>query len=53
MSTRAHELLKIHKNYNHLPTFRPIIDATNTDHDEIARFLSSLLNPLTKETDLQ
>ena len=29
---QAHRLSKIHKNYDHLPPFCPIIDATNTAH---------------------
>ena len=44
----AHGLPKIHKNYNHLPTFHPIIDKTYTVNYDIAKFLSSLLNALTE-----
>ena len=40
---RAHGLVK----FDTLPTFRPIIDTTNTPHYNVGKFLSSLLNPLT------
>ena len=49
---QAHRLSKIHKNYDHLPPFCPIIDATNTAHYDIAKYLSILLQPLLK-TSLQ
>ena len=45
---QAHGLPKIHKNYNHLPPFRPIIDTTNTAHYGTAKYLSNLLHPLTE-----
>ena len=44
---RAHGIPKIHKQYLSLPTFRPIIDTTNTPHYNVGKFLSRLLNPLT------
>ena len=44
---RAHGLPKTHKKFDTLPTFRPIIDTTNTPHYNVGKFLSSLLNPLT------
>ena len=31
-----------------LPPFRPIIDTTNTPYYEVGKFLTSLLEPLTK-----
>ena len=34
---RAHGLPKIHKNYDHPPPFRQIIDPTNTAHYLIAK----------------
>ena len=45
---RAHGLPKIHKEYTNLPPFRPIIDTTNTPYYEVGKFLTSLLEPLTK-----
>ena len=45
---RAHRLPKIHKEYTNLPPFRPIIDTTNTPYYEVGKFLTSLLEPLTK-----
>ena len=43
---RAHGLPKIHKDYQDIPSFLPIVDTTSTPHYGIAEFLSSLLNPL-------
>ena len=43
---RAYGLPKIHKPFQHLPKFRPIIDTINTPHHGIGKFLTSLLNPL-------
>ena len=34
--------------YTNLPPFRPIIDTTNTPYYEVGKFLTSLLEPLTK-----
>ena len=45
---RAHRLPKVHNNYDHLPSFCLIIDATSTAHYGIAKYLSILLHPLTK-----
>ena len=45
---RAHSLPKTRKKFDTLPTFRPIIDTTNTPHYNVGKFLSSLLlNPFT------
>ena len=44
---RAHGLPKIHKTFENLPSFRPIIDTTNTPHYGIGKFLSNMLQPLT------
>ena len=44
---RTHGLPKIHKSSDMLPSFRPIVDTTNTPHYGIGKYLSSLLNPLT------
>ena len=43
---RAHGLPKVHKHYNDLPPFRPIIDTTGTPHYNVGKFLAKLLNPL-------
>ena len=45
---QAHRLPKTHKQYDHLPKFRPIIDTANTPYYGISKFLSNLLNPLTE-----
>ena len=45
---RAHGLPKTHKPFGHLPKFGPIIDTTNTPYYGLSKFLSKLLNPLTK-----
>ena len=45
---QAHGLPKIHKNYDHLPPFRLMKDATKTVHYDIAKYLSNLLHPLTE-----
>ena len=44
---RVHGLPKIHRSYDTLPSFRPIVDTTNTLHYGIGKYLPSLLNPLT------
>ena len=41
-----HGLLKIHKDYQDIPHFHPIVDTTSTTNYGIAKYLSSLLNPL-------
>ena len=45
---QAHGSPKIHKNYDHLPPFRPIIDATNIIHYNTAKYLSNLLLTFTE-----
>ena len=45
---RAHGLPKTHKTFTNLPTFRPIIDTSNTPHYKMEKFLANLLNPLTQ-----
>jgi hypothetical protein len=40
-------LPKTHKSFDNLPSFRPIIDTTGTAYQPVAKYLSSLLNPLT------
>ena len=44
---RAHGLPKVHKVFDSLPPFRPIVDTTNTVYSFVGKFLSSLLQPLT------
>ena len=44
---RAHGLPEIHKPFDDIPKFRPIIDTTGTTHYEIGKYLSQLLHPLT------
>ena len=45
---RADGLPKIHKHFFKVPSFRPIVDATNTPHYGVGTFLTNLLNPLTR-----
>ena len=45
---RAHGLPKIHKEFSKVPSFRPIVDTTNTPHYGVGKLLTSLLNPLTQ-----
>ena len=44
---RAHGLPKIHKQFDHLPKFRPIVDTTGKMHYSVGKYLTNLLNPLT------
>ena len=44
---RARALPKIHKPYEVLPKFRPIIDTIDTPDYKIGKFLANLLQPLT------
>ena len=45
---RAHGQPKVHKNFDRLPPFRPIIDTTGSTHYSIGKYLTELLNPLTQ-----
>ena len=45
---RAHGLPKIHKQFNNIPSFRPIVDTTNTPHYNVGKYLANLLNSLTQ-----
>ena len=49
---KAHGLPKIHKQFFNVPSFRPIVDTTNTPHYGVGKFLTHLLNPL-GQTDIQ
>ena len=44
---RAHGLPKVHKVFENLPPFRPIVDTTNTVYSSVGKFMSKLLQPLT------
>ena len=44
---RAHVLSKVHKDYQDIPPFGPIVDTASAPHYCIAKYLSSQLNPLT------
>ena len=43
---KAHGLPKIHKSFDRIPKFRPIIDTTGSTHYFVGKFLASLLKPL-------
>ena len=45
---RAHRLPKIHKQFFKVPSFRLIVDTTNTPHNGVGKFLTNLRNPLTQ-----
>ena len=44
---RAHRLPKVHKSFDNLPPFRPIIDTTGAAYKPVAKYRTNLLNPLT------
>ena len=44
---KAPGLPKIHKEFDNLPSFRPITDTTGSAHYLTAKFLANLLKPLT------
>ena len=46
---RAHGLPKIPKQFNNVPSFRPIIDTTNAPHYNVGKYLANLLNSLTQK----
>ena len=45
---RAHGLSKMHKHFDNIPSFWPIVDTTETTHYSVGKYLSELLNPLTQ-----
>ena len=45
---RGHGLPKMHKHFDNIPSFRPIVDTTGTTHYSVDKYLSQLLNPLTQ-----
>ena len=38
----------MHKHFDNIPSFRPIVDTTRTTHYSIGKYLSELLNSLTQ-----
>ena len=48
---RAHGLPKVHKHYNDLPPFRPIIDTTGTPHYNVGKFLAIRPPPFASDYD--
>ena len=45
---RAHGLPKVHKAFDDIPPFRPIIDTIGTIHSSVGKYLSEVLYPLTQ-----
>ena len=45
---RAHGLPKVHKSFDILPKFRPIIGTTGSTHHNIGQYFTKLLCPLTQ-----
>ena len=45
---RAHGPPKIHKSFDRLPKFRPIIDTTGITHYSVGKYISELLQPFTQ-----
>ena len=45
---RAHGLPKMHKHFDNNPSFWPIVDTTGTRYYSAGKYLSELLNPLTR-----
>ena len=39
---------KVHKQFENIPSYRPIFDTTGTTHYSVGKYLSELLNPLTQ-----
>ena len=44
---RAHTVTKVHKTFDSIPTFCPIINITGATHCSVGKYLSEPLNPLT------
>ena len=38
----------MHKHFDNIPSFWPIVDTTETTHYSVGKYLSELLNPLTQ-----
>ena len=45
---RAHGLPKVHKSFDRVPSFRPIIDTIGFTHYNVGKYITKLLNPLTQ-----
>ena len=45
---RAHGLPKVHKDFDCVPPFRPIIDTTGSTHYGVGKYITNLLHPLTQ-----
>ena len=45
---RAHGLRKVHKAFDNIPLFRPIIDTICTTYSSVGKYLSEVLYPLTQ-----
>ena len=45
---RAHGLPKVHKSFDRVPNFRPIIDRVGSTHCNVGKYITKLLNPLTQ-----
>ena len=47
-TARAHGLPKVHKWFDRVPSFRPIIDTIGSTYYSIGKYITKLLNPLTQ-----
>ena len=47
---RAHGLPKVHKDFERIPPFRPIIDTIGSTHSLVGKYLTNLLHPLTQNS---
>ena len=45
---RAHGLPKVHKSFDRVPNFRPVIDRIASTHYNVGKYITKLLNPLTQ-----
>ena len=45
---RVHRLPKFHKLFERVPSFRPIIDTIGSTHYNVGKYITKLLNPLTR-----
>ena len=45
---RAHGLPKVHKSFDRVPSFQPIIDTIGSTHYNVGKYIMKLLNPLTQ-----
>ena len=47
-AARARELPKVHKLFERVPSFRPIIDTIGSTHYNVGKYITKLLNPVTQ-----